>query len=59
MWHYHLRRPGVFTSLCGDPVMNTGRPLSRWKVKIPNHHIRESFCAACDDLGSAELEATL
>lgn len=57
MWHYHLRRPGTYTSLCGKPVMNTGRPLSRWNVKIPNHHIPESFCKACDGLGASDLKA--
>ena len=48
-WHYHLRKSGSNRALCGAQVMHSARPLERWNVKIPNHHIPESFCTECDD----------
>ncbi len=49
-WHYHLRKVGSNHALCGDLTMYSPRPLERWNVKIPDHHIPESFCSKCNEM---------
>ena len=48
VWHYHIRRPKEFTSLCGRRVMVSGIPMSAWGSK--SGHIPETYCAKCKEL---------
>ena len=52
-WHYHLREVGSNNALCGAQVMHSPMLLERWNVKIPNHHVPQSFCSKCDGLRPA------
>lgn len=49
-WHYHLRKDGGLSSLCGKSVMPTRIPLEAWGVVT---HLNEHYCAQCLALAQA------
>jgi hypothetical protein len=54
-YHYHLSESNTnATALCGKMTMNTSILLSTWGHR---GHLSETYCAACEQAGLAELTA--
>jgi len=51
-WHYHIRRPCSFDSLCGARVMFTESRFGNWGM---TGHLNERYCVDCWDLMADEL----
>mgnify|MGYP001577341219 CR=1 FL=1 len=53
LWHYHLRRDGVTTALCGATVMPTEIKVSDWGVPFGKHFPkRPTWCKKCEQINA-------